>query len=661
MPLFDMSTNVQESEVASRKRSHKEFVEGAIRIDSAANASENLGLSKDAIMSASVVDVPVQAPPFISVNGIIATPPGSSSPAALSESGSSPQARNSPSPNRTPKTSPSAQISTSHHPTNSSIAPSPFMSANPPVPTASATVSTMPTVKRRRKTQAEKEEDERERALKKAKKDEEEAAKAQAKVERDAAKASKAAEKAKLDAEKETKKRAKEEADEKKRRAQPNLFQFLKQPVLAPVSPNKQPTLKAAHVSPTKTSTIEAFSPSPASQQISRPEKSAYEKMFQDFFVKPDVTIASFPLQMTEETMKAKSRILDEYVRNERGVVNTKPFNPIEVFQFIGIPHTRGIQHAPVKEIMAEMLGDPIETASGKPPVRTESQQVRLTSVQDRLNAIPVKILSYYEDVRPAYVGTVTSTPTNKLHRLARRPMGRLLKQLNYDYDSEAEWQEEEGEDLGDDEDDDEENDGDEEMDDFLDDADEVAATRPGFLGESEPTSTGICFEDRHRMSHTANGDRCATVYKYRMEFLLESLPHHHSIDPFSTDYWQPRVAPRAAATESACGQAKTTSMVMTKDMAPPPAPRTTTVSLTDAKDIISTSLMPEFKKAIISDDINFLTKAAMIDMLSQRFSTTTKAQVRSTLDLVAQRSAIPGEKKTAKRWALRAEHVLQD
>jgi len=69
------------------------------------------------------------------------------------------------------------------------------------------------------------------------------------------------------------------------------------------------------------------------------------------------------------------------------------------------------------------------------------------------------KFLAFHEDERPPYEGSF-SKRCNKLVN-GRNPFGKDTKNLDYDYDSEAEWEEgeEEGEDLGDNEDDDVEED----------------------------------------------------------------------------------------------------------------------------------------------------------------------------------------------------------
>lgn len=355
--------------------------------------------------------------------------------------------------------------------------------------------------------QANKAREEQERAAKRQKKEEEKAEKEKARLAKEAVRKEKEAEKEALRKKKQEEEDRKKAEEEKKRRQQPTLsMMFAKKPKAdaSPSTPVKQSIAKPAEPSPAVQSS------SPAAKQ-SKPEKPLYERLFQPFFVKSGMTLAqpSFA-QMSSETVTAKSKILDEYIYGQRSEENVKPFNAVSTFHLSGLSSNRGIIHPSVKKIMAELLGDPIESAD-----RTESQQARFSDVQKQLSKIPVKLVSFYEDVRPAYVGTVTSFNPEELHKLARRPTSRVLTKLNYEYDSEAEWEEEEGEDLDDADDDEEDNEGDDEMADFLDDAEDAVAVRTAHLPEEEPKSTGICFENRHRAGP------CPTVYKYRMEFLL--------------------------------------------------------------------------------------------------------------------------------------------
>jgi hypothetical protein len=94
----------------------------------------------------------------------------------------------------------------------------------------------------------------------------------------------------------------------------------------------------------------------------------------------------------------------------------------------------------------------------GAEPAYTELQQVLL---DDR-----VRVMSFYEDQRPAYVGTFSKRST---FVTGRRPLGQDHRQLNYDYDSEEEWEEaDEGEDIADSDGEEEEGDNELEYNDFF-------------------------------------------------------------------------------------------------------------------------------------------------------------------------------------------------
>lgn len=665
-----MSTNIQESEAASRKRRHDEYSEDSVQLGKDASIGfEKSGAPKDVPPKDTVMKdaSPVQCSPSprqLSPVPIISlqSPPGSCSPAALTEAGSSTPTHNSHSPNRNPSKSPAYDLS-GPSTVSTILAPpaQPSASSNPM--TLSAIAPAAAPVKRvvKRKTPAEKAAEEREREEKRQKKQEEAAAKAQEKARlaaekaakdaekaaekaaRDAARALKDAEKAEKAAKEAEKRRKIEEAERK----QTKLFSFLK--------PQQS---KPALTTPARSSTNQpndslAIGPTVSETDAGKPDQEPqtkqceYDRLFKEFFVKPDVKLAPPPFEMDDKTKEVKSRILEEYIYKTREEFNPLPFDAIATFQLNGIPQERGMMHPSVSKIMKEIYGDPMPTTSGEQPTRTDSQSARFQSVQQRLANIPIKTLKFYEDVRPPYVGTVTSIMGQPLRKLARQPNGRLLKTVNYEYDSELEWEEEDGEDLDDCEDEDDENEGDEEMADFLDDAEEVAATRPTFLGDVQPVSTGLCFENRKRLGP------CPKAYKYRMEFIWETLEHHSMIDPFSAEYWTPKVV-LSKKTGDSTGQPSS--------MAPP--------TLNDAyamltskvvncahpitpKDLVPADLLEDFKRAIIRDDISFLTKVGMVDMLSKRFSKCTKKQVTNTLENVAERISKPGGPKKEKVWAL--------
>ena len=75
-----------------------------------------------------------------------------------------------------------------------------------------------------------------------------------------------------------------------------------------------------------------------------------------------------------------------------------------------------------------------------------------------------MRLLSFYEDHRPAYFGTIS-----KIGNISgRRPFQQDHELLNYDFDSEAEWEEDDGEDIEDSDGDDEEGANELEYDDFF-------------------------------------------------------------------------------------------------------------------------------------------------------------------------------------------------
>jgi len=139
-----------------------------------------------------------------------------------------------------------------------------------------------------------------------------------------------------------------------------------------------------------------------------------------------------------------------------------------------------------------------------------------MRDTRQKLSKVPMKVISFSQDVRPPYYGTVTFKPfvLGKLNmsQLARTPTARRLP-LDYDYDSEAEWQEEEeGEDL-DVDDDEEEMDDEDDMDEFLDDSEDAGLSRRIFANTIEPDSTGICFENGSTVANQV-------IYDHRMEFM---------------------------------------------------------------------------------------------------------------------------------------------
>jgi len=410
----------------------------------------------------------------------------------LTESGSSPPEDTSPSPTptRTPLVQPSlANVANNSQPTLQN--PSPNASSS--VPTTKPT-SAEHAAKRKKLTPSEKAASEAEKMKKKKEKEEADKVKAEQK-------AAKEAERLRKVEEKEQKRRDKEEEEAKKARSQIKLTSMFK---MAPATPKKdKPVVRSEKA--------EEQAPTTTPSEVAR-QPTFYEQVFKPFYVKAHVKLAD-TRSADVDTCGAKSKILEEWVEGKRGELALGPFEPREACQLLSSPISRGRIYPSVRKIMAEYRGD----APTLIDLTTESQNTQIRQTREALRSVAVKSLKFKEDVRPPYIGTVSALPSDmqSLSKLARKPTRKDVLPLAYDYDSEAEWQEDDGEDVDDLDDDEEDAENDEDMDDFLDDSEDVGPARLLFSGGMEPESTGLCWENNKRLNETAK------MYKYKMEFIL--------------------------------------------------------------------------------------------------------------------------------------------
>ncbi|MCJ1473589.1 hypothetical protein MMC13_002240 [Lambiella insularis] len=404
--------------------------------------------------------------------------------------------------------------------------------------------------------------------------------------------------------------------------------------------------------------------------------ESEYTRSFQPFFVHLHTEVApSNKFISDEEGLRSSQRIMDESVltmhETESKVVSS-------VKELMLIPSNKRKKTfpcaIPVKALVASIHGNAndlidLTNASGHPNQNTV----------ELLRKAPVKYLRYAEDVRPPYIGTYSKLPYGgSASRLCRRPFLRALPSTNYDYDSEAEWEEPgEGEDL---DSEGEEEIGDDEpgddMEEFLDDddADGNGAKRRNIMGDVQPVCTGLLWEGEvkgERSRVIAHGETSLDLRAFRISLLLGDSTW--PLDPYTTSYW-PSSA-KATTGESLLPTTKQASM------APPRVPLNTiqrtnnilplssTQNGTDLKNSHSLSsplrprtaksksavpskpvpseLLEDFKKAIDGSD---LSKAGLIEVLKKRFPQITKGTVQDTLALVAERA---GKKESDKRWRL--------
>lgn len=237
----------------------------------------------------------------------------------------------------------------------------------------------------------------------------------------------------------------------------------------------------------------------------SKAQKSDYEQKFQEFPLKPNTVVASHNrFSRDERGIAFAQEQIDEGLQNKKEACEGSREQRLGCYlaDLLHMPtgdkyKRRSRSHA-VKDIMAAIDG-----TNSNPIDLTDSQFQRAAQKPlDLLKTVPIKYLEFNEDVRPPYTGTCTRLQDiQSISKLARNPFGRGLPYTDYDYDSEAEWEEPaEGEDLdseGEEEPDDD--DVGDEMDEFLDDEEATEATRAvkrrPMLGDQEPKCSGLCWE----------------------------------------------------------------------------------------------------------------------------------------------------------------------
>lgn len=254
-----------------------------------------------------------------------------------------------------------------------------------------------------------------------------------------------------------------------------------------------------------------------------------YEKLFPSFFVKAHTRMALWNQFSRDEVGNGDtSAKLDRLLGQDGSSSVTNTVSALRTEFELNLLNThlrrrqlRGGAQLPVTDIIARLNGTAINPIDFTNPITHEAVQNPI----DMLKAIPTKFLKFAEDVRPPYIGTYTKALQGRtITKLSRNPFVRALPSTNYDYDSEAEWEEpEEGEDLDSEGEEEVEEDDGEDMEGFLDDrdADEVKKRRPIF-GDLEPTCTGLCWEDSQTNVHRfGTTKRSLDLTPYRLDIIL--------------------------------------------------------------------------------------------------------------------------------------------
>lgn len=243
----------------------------------------------------------------------------------------------------------------------------------------------------------------------------------------------------------------------------------------------------------------------------------------------------------------------------------------------------------------------------------SKDQTKAAEDARDVLRQIPMKTLRFSEDVRPPYQGTFSRpVPEVSARKLARNPYYRGLPEVNYDYDSEAEWEEpEEGEDLDSEEDEEGSEDGDDDMDGFLDDEDDalLAGKRRPIVGDLEPVSSGLRWA-----ADGVDDDMKA----YQVETISDTV--NFPIDPFSTAYWEKPKPAEPAPTQTRIVPPSTNTLdafrVYTPSSAPAAGP-TKPPTTGKAKRPFPPEQLSEFRQVVEASD---LSKIGTVEILKKKY-----------------------------------------
>ncbi|KAK9479620.1 chromatin assembly factor 1 subunit A-domain-containing protein [Lipomyces japonicus] len=384
---------------------------------------------------------------------------------------------------------------------------------------------------------------------------------------------------------------------------------------------------------------IEAESIVAQTEQINQKNSLDFNDVFLPFHVKANATL--FPqnrfCQDQISVEHARSHLDElfqtgEYHSNK--IIHPQLANEVpnfaEIFQLSSNqrrPRGKRLKHS-TKDVIAMFNNADNQFTSTSPAILSEDK------LRAKLNGLPKKFLRFFEDLRPPYFGTFTKTCSiPRANPFCKIPL------LNYEYDSEAEWvqEEEDGDDLDniseeeeDEEDDDDESKSgdfiDDEMKDFLVDEDEEKPKRR-VLTALVPVMKGICYtnlETGLNPEFDGLGMEIATIQP------SIQLP----IDPFK-DYWITK-----PSSEFSTGKH---SIVSSNQ-------KTGFSSQRPLPERIPQLELKQLLQQIQGSDLN---KLMLIETLKKKFKSISKENIRITVGEVAKRV---GDKEVDKRWVIDPE-----
>lgn len=471
-------------------------------------------------------------------------------------------------------------------------------------------------------------------------------------------------------------KKQKEEDEAKKQRAQLRLGSFFIK--AAPTKTNDAPhsqhqECENSEVERPETSVSTQASPSKESRprRQSEVEYADYRSFFLPFALPSHATLPPDPYSMASSSEIEQSlQLFDEALKS---AVNCRTESLSSILG-IAKPPRRGRLPTPaviVIERMQESRFQAIDVTGDNTAKETRDPAADLADIH-------MKHLHFCEDVRPPYTGSYTKITTSSMAwKVARNPVSRVREDTNYDYDSEAEWEEpEEGEDLLSDGEDEAESVGSaDEMEGFVDDGDVEDTLKAGrrlITSELEPVSSGVCWEGQTRAKATPEscpGD--LDLGSMRLEWLIETSSK--SINPLSDSYWQVKVAQPPPATDVFARLISSPSAASGSVMKPPRAPLQPASNSVNQKVIVNVKSgekgpimaiissknsksaaaqltgadFDRFKEAVDGSNV---TKIELLKALKQRFPQFTNDSIKETLTNNFVRH---GGSAAEKRWKL--------
>lgn len=333
---------------------------------------------------------------------------------------------------------------------------------------------------------------------------------------------------------------------------------------------------------------------------------SVYDEMFLPFFKKNNTVLAPSD-QLDQDSLTASKNYLDSItIGSEITLANLFP------------------SKTAVKPEKPKKYTPPIEIVNA-----LNSSEVTESKIYSMLSHLsPIKYLHFYENAKPPYIGTWCSEEHQSI--TLSDPLSTAKTGLDYDYDSDLEWngeEEGEGEDI-DNEDDEEEDDEEieeDEMEDFVD-TNDTKKKRTKFMG---PLMSINKWND---------GTNDSVFLDMKCQNLTKHL--QFPIDPFK-NYW-----------EKESGQRKTLDKVK---------PQTVSPVVGESKDPKQVNTLTPHKPVITDQDtvkelISFIelnsdfTIGTLVELCQKQFKSYTKSIIKHTVQQVASYD------KKAGKWTVKTE-----